>query len=109
MERSHREAWCQSHIWSMIESCFDKLTRVEATIGESTCSDSKSRMNKNCHISAFTSAPRLKYGCKCDIVSRQYDNGHSTLLEFGGSEAKPTIEENVGYNFLQEGFLKLLL
>ncbi|CEP12434.1 hypothetical protein [Parasitella parasitica] len=28
-------------------------------------------------------------------------------LEFGGSEAKPTIEEDFGSKFLQEGFLKL--
>jgi hypothetical protein len=46
----------------MIESCFDKLTGVEATIDESACLGSKHRMNKNRHISAITSAPRLKYG-----------------------------------------------
>lgn len=64
-------------------------------------------MNKNRHISAVASAPRLKYGHKCDHVFRQYDNGHSTPLEFGGSEAKPTIEEDFGSKFLEEGFLKL--
>ncbi|KAG2190961.1 hypothetical protein INT46_006819 [Mucor plumbeus] len=107
MERSHREAWYQSHIWSMIESCFDKLKGVEAAIGESASLGSKRRMNKNRHISAITSAPRLKCGYKCDLVFRQYDNGHSISLEFGGSEAKPTIEEDFGSKFLQEGFLKL--
>lgn len=64
-------------------------------------------MNKNRHISAVASASRLKYGHKCDHVFRQYDNGHSTPLEFGGSEAKPTIEEDFGSKFLEEGFLKL--
>ncbi|KAI8072018.1 hypothetical protein BDF21DRAFT_439730 [Thamnidium elegans] len=107
MERSHREAWYQSHIWSMIESCFDKLKGVEAANGESASLGSKRRMNKNRHISAITSAPRLKCGYKCDLVFRQYDSGHSISLEFGESEAKPTIEEDFGSKFLQEGFLKL--
>ncbi|KAI7889393.1 uncharacterized protein EV154DRAFT_467451 [Mucor mucedo] len=107
MDRSHSEAWYQSHIWSIIESCFDKLKGVEAAIGESASFSSKRRMNEKRHKSAITSAPRLKCGYKCDLVFRQYDNGHNTPLEFGGSEAKPTIEEDFGSKFLQEGFLKL--
>ncbi|KAI7895133.1 uncharacterized protein EV154DRAFT_559555 [Mucor mucedo] len=57
---SHREAWYQSHIWSMIESYFDKLKEVEAAIGESASLGSKRRMNKNRYISSITSAPRLE-------------------------------------------------
>ncbi|CAO3652104.1 unnamed protein product [Mucor hiemalis] len=68
MERSHREAWYQSPIWSMIESCLDKLNGVEAAIGESANLGSKRRMNEDRHISAITSAPRLKCGYKCDFV-----------------------------------------
>lgn len=100
MKGSHREAWYQSHIWSMIESCFDKLKGVEAAIGESASLGSKRRMNKNRHLSAITSAPRLKRGYKCNLVFRQYDNKYSILMEFGGSEAKPTIEEDFGSKFL---------
>ncbi|KAG1455988.1 hypothetical protein G6F56_006937 [Rhizopus delemar] len=107
MEKSHSEAWYQSHIWSMIESCFDKFKGVEAITGESACLGSKRRVNKIRHISAITSTPRLKCGYKCDLVFRQYDNGHNTPLEFGGSEAKPKIEGDFGSNFLEEGFLKL--
>ncbi|CAO3672119.1 unnamed protein product, partial [Rhizopus stolonifer] len=91
----------------MIESCFDKLKGVEAAIGESVYLGSKRRMNKGRHISAITSIPRLKSGYKCDLVFRQYDNGHNTPLEFGGSEAKPIIEGDFGSKFLDESFLKL--
>ncbi|KAG2236060.1 hypothetical protein INT48_008154 [Thamnidium elegans] len=71
------------------------------------CLGSKRRMNKNRHISAITPIPRFKYGYKCDLVFRQYDNGHNTSLEFGGREAKLIIEGGFGSKFLQEGFLNL--
>lgn len=41
MGRSHREAWYQSHIWPMIESCIDKLKGVKVAIGESASLGSK--------------------------------------------------------------------
>ncbi|KAG0975661.1 hypothetical protein G6F29_011371 [Rhizopus arrhizus] len=34
MNRPHNERWYQTHIWSMIESCFDKLEDIEAIGGE---------------------------------------------------------------------------
>ncbi|CEP17512.1 hypothetical protein [Parasitella parasitica] len=80
MEISHREAWYQSHIWSIIESCFDKLRGIEAAIGESASLGCERRqMNENRHISAINSATGLKCGYKCDLVFRQYDNGHSVV------------------------------
>lgn len=51
--------------------------------------------------------PRLAYGHKCDLVFRQYDNGHNLPLEFGDSEAKPRIEEDYGAKFMEKGFIKL--
>ncbi|KAG0761222.1 hypothetical protein G6F16_001075 [Rhizopus arrhizus] len=96
MDRHHNEAWYQSHIWSMIESCFNKVKGIEAVTGESASLSSKRRMNQNRTPTAITNMPRLAYGHKCDLVFRQYDNGHNLPLEFGGCEANPRIEEDYG-------------
>ncbi|KAG1468253.1 hypothetical protein G6F56_003944 [Rhizopus delemar] len=100
MDLHHNEAWYQSHIWSMIESCFDKVKGIEAVIGESATLSSKRRMNQNRTPTAINNMPRLAYGHKCDLVFQQYDNGHNLPLEFGGSEAKPRIEEDYGTKFM---------
>ncbi|KAI9340358.1 hypothetical protein BD770DRAFT_372594 [Pilaira anomala] len=107
MDRQHTEAWYQSHIWSMIESCFDKVKGIEAVTGESASLGSKRRMNQNRTPTAINNMSRLAYGHKCDLVFRQYDHGHNLPLEFGGSEAKPKIEEDYGTNFMKEGLIKL--
>ncbi|KAL7310014.1 hypothetical protein PS15m_012255 [Mucor circinelloides] len=107
MDRHHTEAWYQHHIWSMIETCFDKVKGIEDISGESASLGSKRRMNQNRTPTAIKNMSRLAYGHKCDLVFRQYDNGHNLPLEFGGSEAKPRIEEDYGTNFLEEGFIKL--
>jgi hypothetical protein len=107
MDRHHNEAWYQSHIWSMMESCFNMVKRIEAVTGESASLSSKRRMNQNRTPTAINNMPRLAYGHKCDLVFRQYDNGHNLPLEFGGCEAKPRIEEDYGTKFMQEGFIKL--
>ncbi|KAI8082440.1 hypothetical protein BDF21DRAFT_493174 [Thamnidium elegans] len=106
LDRHHNEVWYQSHIWSMTESCFDKVKGIEAVTGESTSLGSKIRMNQN-RIPTAINMSRLAYGYKCDLVFRQYDNGHNTSLEFGGREAKLIIEGGFGSKFLQEGFLNL--
>lgn len=107
MDRPHHEAWYQSHIWSMIESCFDKLKNVEAVVGESACLGTKRRKNDKRHINAISPMPRLKSGYKCDLIFRQYQNKHSIPLEFGASEAKPNIEDESGTKYMQEGLYKL--
>lgn len=107
MDHHHTEAWYQYHIWSMIETCFDKVKGIEAVTGESASLGSKRRMNQNSTPTAINNMSRLAYGYKCDLVFRQYDNGHNLPLEFGGSEAKLRIEEDYGTNFLEEGFIKL--
>ncbi|CEP10297.1 hypothetical protein [Parasitella parasitica] len=107
MDRHHLEQWYQSHIWSMIEKCFDKVHGVEAVIGESASLGSKRRMNQNRTIAAINSMPRLAYGHKCDLVFRQYDNDQNLPLEVVGSEAKSRIEEQHGSNYMKEGFFKL--
>ncbi|KAI9478322.1 MAG: hypothetical protein EXX96DRAFT_619247 [Benjaminiella poitrasii] len=91
MDRYHNEQWHQSHIWSMIESCFDKLENIEAFCGES----------------ASLGTTRLRYGHMCDLIFRQYNIRHSVPLEFGASEAKAIIENESGTNFMKEGFYKL--
>ncbi|KAG1547275.1 hypothetical protein G6F46_009446 [Rhizopus delemar] len=107
MDRPHNEQWYQSHIWSMIEACFDKLEDIEAVGGESACLGSKKRKNEKRSIDAITKMPRLRYGHKCDLIFRQYDNQHTAPLEFGASEAKSRIEDESGTNFMNEGFYKL--
>ncbi|KAI8636323.1 hypothetical protein BD408DRAFT_426326 [Parasitella parasitica] len=107
MARCHHEQWYQSHIWSMIESCFDKLENIEAVCGESASLGSKKRMNEGRGIESITKATRLRCGHKCDLIFRQYNIQHSISLEFGASEAKPTVENESGTNFMKEGFYKL--
>lgn len=46
MDRYHNEQWHQSHIWSMIEFCFDELEDIEAVCGESASLGSKKRKNE---------------------------------------------------------------
>lgn len=41
------------------------------------------------------------------ISAQDWLNGHNLPLEFGGSEAKPRIEEDYGTEFMQEGLIKL--
>lgn len=107
MDHQHTEAWYQYHIQSMIESCFNKVKGIEAVTGENASLGSKRRMNQNRTPTAINNMSRLAYGHKCDLVFRQYDNGHNLPLEFGGSEANPRIEEDYDTNFMEEGFIKL--
>lgn len=107
MNRFHNEQWYQSHIWSMIESCFDKLENIEAVCGESASLGSKKRMNENRGIESIAKATRSRYGHKCDLIFRQYNIQHSIPLEFGASGAKATIENESGTNYMKEGFYKL--
>lgn len=87
MDRYHNEQWYQSHIWSMIESCFDKLENIETVCGESASLGSKKRMNEKRSIESTTKATQLRYGHRCDLIFRQYNIRHSIPLEFGASEA----------------------
>ncbi len=45
MHRDHNEQWYQSHIWSVIETFFDKLEDIEAVGGEFACLKTKKRKN----------------------------------------------------------------
>ncbi|KAI7894488.1 uncharacterized protein EV154DRAFT_498856 [Mucor mucedo] len=84
-----------------------KLKNIEAVCGESASLGCKKRMNKKRAIGSITKATRLRYGHKCDIIFRQYSNGHSVPLELGACEAKSIIEDESGTNFREEGFFKL--
>ncbi|KAG0848461.1 hypothetical protein G6F17_011631 [Rhizopus arrhizus] len=44
-KRTHSETWYQTHIWQMIETCFDKLDELEAAIGEPISMANQNRMN----------------------------------------------------------------
>lgn len=70
MDRHHTEAWYQHHIWSMIETCLDKLENIEAVSGESACLGSKKRKNDNSSIGSISKTGRSKYGHKCDLIFR---------------------------------------
>lgn len=107
MYRPHREQWYQSHIWSMIEPCFDKLENIEAVGGEFASLGSRKRKNDKRAISSITKTARLKHGHRCDLTFRQYNNQHTVHLEFGVSEAKPKIEHDFDTKFMEEGFYKL--
>lgn len=107
MDRYHNEQWYQSHIWSMIESCFDKLENIEAVCGESASLGSKKRMNEKRGIESITKATWLRYGHRCDLIFRQYSIRHSVPLEFEASKAKSIIENESGTNYMEEGFYKL--
>ncbi|KAI9258465.1 hypothetical protein EDC94DRAFT_661010 [Helicostylum pulchrum] len=105
--RSHNERWYQTHIWSMIESCFDKLEDIGAVGGESACLGTKKRKNDTRTIGSISKISQSKYGHKCDLIFRQYNNQHTVPLEFGANEAKSKIEDESGTNFMNEGFYKL--
>lgn len=107
MDRPHNERWYQTHIWSMIEICFNKLEDIEAVSGESACLATKKRKNDTRIIGSISKTSRSKYGHKCDLIFRQYNNQHTIPLEFGASEAKSKIEDESGTNFMNEGFYKL--
>lgn len=107
MNRPHNERWYQTHIWSMIESCFDKLEDIEAVGGEFACLGTKKRKNNTRIIGSISKISRSKYGHKCDLIFRQFNNQHTAPLEFGASEAKSKIEDESGTNFMNEGFYKL--
>lgn len=107
MNRSHNERRYQTHIWSMIETCFDKLDDIEAVGSESACIGTKKRKNDKRTIESISKITRSKYGHKCDLIFRQYNNQYTNPLEFGASEAKSKFEDESGANFMKESFYKL--
>lgn len=45
LERNHKEAWYQGHIWSMIETFFNRINNLDAVVGGSASMGSKKRKN----------------------------------------------------------------
>ncbi|KAI9351864.1 hypothetical protein BD770DRAFT_445613 [Pilaira anomala] len=95
MDRCHNEQWYQSQIWSMIESCFDKLENIEAVCGESASLGIHHYQylepkGNTLYLKADTIDS--KYDCRCGLMFRRYNIRHSVPLEFGASEAKSIIE-----------------
>ncbi|KAG2209197.1 hypothetical protein INT47_005489 [Mucor saturninus] len=80
---------------------------IEAVGGESACLGTKKRKNNTITIGSISKISRSKYGHKCDLIFRQFNNKHTAPLEFGASEAKSKIEDESGTNFMNEGFYKL--
>ncbi|KAI9485246.1 MAG: hypothetical protein EXX96DRAFT_603610 [Benjaminiella poitrasii] len=107
LERKHNEAWYQSHIWNMIEICFDRIENLEAVIGKPSSFASKREKNKGRAISSLEAMLRMSYGHRCDLVFRIFDVGHSTPCEFGACEAGAKNDGITGTKFMNKSFYKL--
>ncbi|KAI7904176.1 uncharacterized protein BX663DRAFT_432103, partial [Cokeromyces recurvatus] len=107
LDCKHKEAWYQSHSWSMIETCFDTVKGLEAVIRKPHSFAIRKRKSKDRAISSLQATPRMTYGHRYDLVFRMYDVGHSVPYEFGASEAGAKDEDTVGTKFINEGFYKL--
>jgi hypothetical protein len=95
------------HIWSMIETSFDRIENLEAVIGEPSNFENKNRKNKGRAIISLEAMPRMTYGHRCDLVFRKYEVGHSVSLEFRTSKAGVKNDDIIGTKFMNEGFYKL--
>ncbi|KAG1170218.1 hypothetical protein G6F70_007725 [Rhizopus microsporus] len=105
MKRTHSETWYQTHIWRMIETCFDKLDELEAAIGEPISMANQNRMNNKRTIDGFNTIARVKLGHKCDSVFRTCRIDHSKDQEFGATEAKA--KYNISSEHFKDSFVKL--
>ncbi|KAG1444597.1 hypothetical protein G6F56_010237 [Rhizopus delemar] len=88
MKKYQSEIWYQTHIWRMIEVCFDKFEDLEAAIGEPMSNTNQKTKNQKWTISGITPIVRKKMGHKRDSIFRTYQVKHSKGLEFGATEAK---------------------
>ncbi|KAG1139963.1 hypothetical protein G6F37_001859 [Rhizopus arrhizus] len=52
--------------------------------------------------------PRMAYGRRCDLIFRNYEDGHSVPIELGASEARAKSTGTTGTKLMKEGFYKLL-
>ncbi|KAG1455819.1 hypothetical protein G6F55_006853 [Rhizopus delemar] len=105
MKKHHSEIWYQTHIWRMIEICFDKFEDLEAAIGESMSITSQKRKNQKRTISGMMPMVRKSMGHKCDSVFRTYQVKHSKGLEFGATEAKGNYDNSSDH--LKDALYKL--
>lgn len=92
----------------MIETCFDSVNNLDAVVGGSASMASKKKKNKGRAISALEAISRMTYGHRCDLIFRNYENGHSVPIEFGASEAGAKNTDRTGTKLMKEGFYKLL-
>ncbi|KAI8977701.1 hypothetical protein BDF20DRAFT_914007 [Mycotypha africana] len=105
MKRHHSELWYQTHIWRMIETCFDKFEDLEVAIGEPMSSTNQKRKNQMRTISGIMPMVRKSMGHKCDSIFRTYQVKHSKGLEFGATEAKGNYDNSSDH--LKDALYKL--
>ncbi|KAI7899290.1 uncharacterized protein BX663DRAFT_564104 [Cokeromyces recurvatus] len=78
----HKEAWCNTRVWSLIDTIFDDFESLQVVRGEASSAATTKRKNVDRVIDSEDKIARSSVGYKCNLIIRESKVQHEHAYEY---------------------------